>query len=183
MIFTGKMTVLTLNTETQSARTAVRTVYTARLLWRSATLSRTIWWVEGDLTEINVKQTIDTLLSIARLYKYRAAFQIGPHPAWGDPGKIVSLDPWGHLTIDKFASFIKAGLDVRPTSALTRAHIKLPDVEAAIAKGTVTVDGHVVLNKQGEIEVTKAAVDPVWDLPGVAARFNVDEGGLRRALL
>lgn len=23
---------------------------------------------------------------------------IGPFPQWGDPEKIVSMDPWGHLT-------------------------------------------------------------------------------------
>jgi hypothetical protein len=30
--------------------------------------------------------------------------------------------------------------------------------------------------------VTKAAIDPVWHLPGIARRFNVAEGQLRRVL-
>ncbi len=34
----------------------------------------------------------------------------------------------------------------------------------------------------GEIAVTKAAIDPVWHLPGLAARFGVDENELRRTL-
>jgi hypothetical protein len=34
----------------------------------------------------------------------------------------------------------------------------------------------------GKIVVTKIAVDPVWWLPGVAARFNITENTLRQAL-
>ncbi|HYJ52489.1 MAG TPA: GTP cyclohydrolase II, partial [Allosphingosinicella sp.] len=34
----------------------------------------------------------------------------------------------------------------------------------------------------GDVAVTKAAVDPVWHLPGIAARFGVDEQQLRRTL-
>jgi GTP cyclohydrolase II len=34
----------------------------------------------------------------------------------------------------------------------------------------------------GEIRVTKAAIDPVWHLPGLAARFGVPEHELRRTL-
>jgi hypothetical protein len=30
--------------------------------------------------------------------------------------------------------------------------------------------------------VTKFAVEPVWYLPGVAERFGIDEGTLRRSL-
>src|SRR5689334_7331131 len=46
---------------------------------------------------------------------------IGPHPQWTDPTKIVSLDPWGHLVGEAFAEQIRAGLDIRPTIAVTRA--------------------------------------------------------------
>ena len=34
----------------------------------------------------------------------------------------------------------------------------------------------------GDVAVTKAAIDPVWYLPGIAARFNVSEDKLRRTL-
>src|SRR5712672_4476071 len=40
---------------------------------------------------------------------------IGPHPQWVEPGRIVSLDPYGHLVGELFAEAIRAGLDVRPT--------------------------------------------------------------------
>ena len=39
-----------------------------------------------------------------------------------------------------------------------------------------------MLLDNGEIRVTKAAIDPVWHLPGVAARFGVAEPDLRRTL-
>jgi hypothetical protein len=38
------------------------------------------------------------------------------------------------------------------------------------------------VSKDGELMVTKGAVEPVWWLPGIAKRFGVDETTLRRAL-
>ena len=35
---------------------------------------------------------------------------IGPFPQWTDPQRIVSLDPWGHLVADNFASEIAEGI-------------------------------------------------------------------------
>ena len=32
------------------------------------------------------------------------AEEIGPHPQWADPAKIVSLDPWGHMVATVFAA-------------------------------------------------------------------------------
>src|SRR4051812_9168945 len=45
------------------------------------------------------------------------AAHIGPYPQWGDPERIVSLDPWGHLASEVFAHRIIAGWDIRPTIA------------------------------------------------------------------
>jgi GTP cyclohydrolase II len=106
---------------------------------------------------------------------------IGPWPQWGDPAKIVSLDPWGHLVGEVFAAQIAAGIDARPTIAVTAARIQLPEIAARIATGDIIPDGSVVL-QNGEIRVTKAAIDPVWHLPGIAARFGVGEPELRRTL-
>ena len=106
---------------------------------------------------------------------------IGPHSQWGDPAKIVSLDPWGHLVGEVFAGQIRAGCDIRPTIAVTRARITTPELRPLIADGTLRPDGEVLLDN-GEIRVTKAAVDPVWHLPGIAARFGVAETDLRRTL-
>jgi GTP cyclohydrolase II len=106
---------------------------------------------------------------------------IGPHPQWGDPAKIVSFDPWGHLVGEVFAEYIRAGIDIRPTIAVTRARITTPELRPLLADGTLRPDGEVLLDN-GEIRVTKAAIDSVWHLPGLAARFGVAEADLRRTL-
>jgi GTP cyclohydrolase II len=106
---------------------------------------------------------------------------IGPNPQWSDPAKIVSLDPWGHLAGEVFAPHIGAGIDIRPTIAVTRARITTPELRPLLADGTLRPDGRVLLDN-GEIRVTKAAIDPVWHLPGLAARFAVAEADLRRTL-
>ena len=111
----------------------------------------------------------------------RPAVAIGPFPQWGDPAHIVSLDPWGHIVAEAFASEIAAGLDIRPSIAVTRAHINMPELVAAIAQGRLRPDGDV-LTPGGDARVTKVAIEPVWWLPGVAARFGISENALRRGL-
>ncbi|GAO50567.1 hypothetical protein SAICODRAFT_89833 [Saitoella complicata NRRL Y-17804] len=103
-------------------------------------------------------------------------------PQWSDPEKIVSMDPFGHAVASLFSSQLEAGLDIRPTIAVTKAHMKLMELEDAVKKGRIQVDGKVVVNQSGELAVTKVAVEPVWYLPGVAKRFGIEEGTLRRAL-
>jgi GTP cyclohydrolase II len=106
---------------------------------------------------------------------------VGPFPQWGDPAKIVSLDPWGHLVSEVFASQLAAGWDIRPTIAVTKAHIDMPELQQAIAAGRLKPDGKI-LRENGSARVTKAAIEPVWYLPGIAKRFAVAESDLRRSL-
>jgi GTP cyclohydrolase II len=106
---------------------------------------------------------------------------IGPHPQWCDPKKIVSLDPWGHLVGEIFREHLARGYDVRPTIAVTRAHIDMPEIRAAIAARRIRADGDIV-SAHGSVRVMKAAIDPVWYLPGIAERFGLDEADLRRGL-
>ena len=106
---------------------------------------------------------------------------IGPFPSWFDPTKIVSLDPFGALVSDVFQPYFEQGYDIRPTIAVTRAHIQLHELEEAVQAGRLKVDGHV-LKQKGSVVVVKAALEPVWYLPGVAARFGCDEADLRRTL-
>ncbi|KAK8101558.1 hypothetical protein PG999_011932 [Apiospora kogelbergensis] len=111
------------------------------------------------------------------------AANIGPFPQWGDKKKIVAMDPWGHLAPWLFADTIKnENVDIRPTIAITKAHMKLPELEDSVRAGRLVPDGKVCLNSSGELAVTKFAVEPVWYLPGVAERFGIDEGVLRRSL-
>ncbi|MBC7799149.1 MAG: GTP cyclohydrolase II [Gemmatimonadaceae bacterium] len=111
----------------------------------------------------------------------RPAVAIGPFPQWSDPDAIVSLDPWGHLTSDAFGEEIAAGLDVRPTIAITRAHINMPEIIEAVRHGRLAPDGDV-LTAAGDVRVTKIAIEPVWHLPGIARRFGIAVPDLRRAL-
>ncbi|KAF9433343.1 hypothetical protein BGZ76_009572 [Entomortierella beljakovae] len=107
---------------------------------------------------------------------------IKQQPQWSDSSKIVSMDPFGHLTSEFFKDEIKEGLDIRPTIAITRAHMIVPEFQADLANGSLEVDGKVIVNDLGELNVHKAAIDPVWHLPGIAERLNVDEDNLRRSL-
>ncbi len=109
------------------------------------------------------------------------AAKLGPHPQWSDPSKIVSLDPYGAMISEAFAKEIESGLSIQPTIAITRARIQLPEFRHAIEEGRLVPDG-VVLSQSGEASVTKAALEPVWYLPGIADRLGLEEGNLRRAL-
>jgi GTP cyclohydrolase II len=106
---------------------------------------------------------------------------IGPYPQWSAPGKIVSLDPWGATVADVFATELAAGFDIRPTIAITQAHVILPEVIEALQSGRLQADGKF-LTAGGAAMVTKVAIEPVWWLPGVAQRFGCSEADLRRVL-
>jgi GTP cyclohydrolase II len=109
------------------------------------------------------------------------AVDIGPFQQWTDPRTIVSLDPWGHLAAEAFAAEIAAGVDIRPTIAVTRARLDLAEIQAAIAAGRLKRDDRVV-HERGAVTVVKVAIDPVWYLPGIAERFHTTETTLRRHL-
>lgn len=115
---------------------------------------------------------------------------IPPQPAWFDPRQIVSFDPWGHLVPQIWGEQIEAGLDIRPSIAITKAHIKLSEIDEAARKGLIQIDGHLVIKSRPvlnadytesdvdpgvELACSKAAVEPVWYLPGVAERFKMYE--------
>jgi GTP cyclohydrolase II len=106
---------------------------------------------------------------------------IGPFPQWSDPKKIVSIDPYGHMVADAFKDLIAEGYDIRPTIAVTKARINMPELKDAITAGRIKPDGKI-LRDNGDVSVTKAAIEPVWYLPGVAERFGIDEGTLRTTL-
>jgi GTP cyclohydrolase II len=106
---------------------------------------------------------------------------IGPFPQWFDANKIVSIDPFGAMVSDVFGGYFEQGYDIRPTIAITRAHIHMPELVDAVEAGRLRVDGQI-LREGGAILVVKAAIEPVWYLPGVAARFGCSEADLRRTL-
>ncbi len=125
----------------------------------------------GTLDPVHVADLTDTA----------PAARIGPYRQWADVSKIVSLDPYGHMVSEAFAEQLESGLDIRPTIAVTKARINLPEIKAAISKGRLQPDGDL-LTENGDVRVTKAAIEPVWFLPGIAERFDVPENELRRSL-
>ena len=70
------------------------------------------------------------------------AVPIGPFPQWSDPDAIVSLDPWGHL---HGRDLRRRDRRRRATSgrriAVTRAHINMPEIGAAMRAGRLRPDG------------------------------------------
>ncbi|SDF51293.1 GTP cyclohydrolase II [Bosea robiniae] len=107
--------------------------------------------------------------------------EILPQPQWADPKRIVSLDPFGHTVAQDFGKLIGEGIDIRPSIAITKARLNLPEILAAMGAHRLAADGHI-LHASGDISVTKIAVDPVWYLPGIAERFGTTESELRRTL-
>src|ERR1700740_1413931 len=95
------------------------------------------------------------------------AATIGPFPQWTDPKRIVALDPWGHLVAENCRPEIAEGVDIRPSIAITRARLDLPEIQSALAAKRLKSDDTVV-RANGSVSVVKIAIDPVWHLPGVA---------------
>lgn len=106
---------------------------------------------------------------------------IKPADSWFDDTKIVSLDPWGAHVNSVFKEELKDGMNIKPTIAVTQAHLHIPEVAEAVDKGRLPIDGKVVLSNK-EVKVTKIAIEPVWYLPGIAKRLGIDEGELRKVL-
>lgn len=111
------------------------------------------------------------------------AFKISQQAQWGSKEKIVSMDPFGHLVPWLFAETGELNnVEIRPTISITKAHMQLSEMKEAVDSGRLVVDGDIVINASGDLNVQKVAVEPVWYLPGVAERFGITEQDLRQAL-
>ena len=137
----------------------------------SYSLYRALAVAAGSLDPVHVPDLTDTA----------PAAIIGPFPQWADPQKIVSLDPYGHLVSEVFAVELAEGLDIRPTIAVTKARVNMPEIKGAIEAGRLKADGEI-LTDNGDVRVTKAAIEPVWYLPGIAERLGATETELRHCL-
>ncbi|ODV95025.1 hypothetical protein PACTADRAFT_43280 [Pachysolen tannophilus NRRL Y-2460] len=110
-------------------------------------------------------------------------FNFKQQPQWSGVEKIVSMDPFGHLAPWLFSELSqKENVEIRPTIAVTKAFLQMAELKDEVIKGNLLVDGDIVTNQNGDLRITKIAVEPVWYLPGVAKRFNISEATLRRAL-
>ena len=137
----------------------------------SYSLYRALAIAAGTLDPVHVPDLTDTA----------PAEKVGPHPQWASSDHIVSIDPYGHLVSEVWSQQLEEGWDIRPSIAVTKARVKMPEFDQAIAAGRLRPDGEV-LTHNGDVRVTKAAIEPVWYLPGIAERFGVSESELRRSL-
>src|SRR5882724_5140651 len=83
---------------------------------------------------------------------------LGPFASWADPEKIVSLDPFGAIVSDAFRPYFDQGYDIQPSIAVTKAHIRLPELADAVRAGRLQADG-AVLKASGDVVVVKAAIE------------------------
>ncbi len=109
------------------------------------------------------------------------SISVSPQPSWSEPDKIISLDPWGADIVSSFGDSLTKGYNIQPTIAITQAQLLMPEIETAIAKKRLPVDGDIV-KESGHVKVTKVAIDPVWHLPSIANRFGIEESELRKIL-
>ncbi len=115
------------------------------------------------------------------LHNTQSPTTIGPFESWFDQTRIVTLDPWGLDPQIHFRELYQKGYDIRPTIAVTQAHLQIPEVNEAIIKGRLKIDGELIRESR-DIRVAKIAIEPVWHMPGIAQRLGVEEGELRRIL-
>ncbi|MBD64595.1 MAG: hypothetical protein CME62_05285 [Halobacteriovoraceae bacterium] len=108
-------------------------------------------------------------------------YQVKPNPAWFEEDKIVSIDPFGADVNIHFKDYLDKGFNIKPSIAVTQAHLHIPEVQEAVKAGKLKVDGKVV-KEDGSVKCTKIALEPVWYLPGMAKRLKIDEGELRKIL-
>ncbi|KAF5343289.1 hypothetical protein D9758_016499 [Tetrapyrgos nigripes] len=106
-----------------------------------------------------------------------------------DTREIVSFYPWGHLVPQIFTNQLRTeeggeGLDIRPSIAVTCAHIKLSKLDETVRRWEIDVDGKIVMKTRlvkredggmdggvdpgMEVAVTKVVVEPISYLTGVA---------------
>src|SRR3546814_17901414 len=72
------------------------------------------------------------------------AVQVGPYAPWEGADRIVSLDPWGHMVADAFAGQLQAGYDIRPTIAITRAPLTIPELTDRMRAGALAPAGRIL---------------------------------------
>lgn len=70
---------------------------------------------------------------------------------------------------------------IEPTIAITKAKLNIPEIDNLISKGELTPDGKI-LEEDGSINVIECAIEPVWNLPKMSEKLNINEEKLRQNL-
>ncbi|GAA5875213.1 hypothetical protein JCM16303_005047 [Sporobolomyces ruberrimus] len=109
---------------------------------------------------IDVRPTISVTKAHLKLHDFDEAVRAG------------SLEVDGKVVVHTPTDWIKQNREATEAGRTARA-----EGDAAAAK-----QPNGVLDAGVEINTSKVALEPVWYLPGIAERFNVSEGTLRRCL-
>ena len=65
----------------------------------------------------------------------------------------MPFDPWGHLVSTVFSEDTQEGRDVRPSIAVTKAHLKMSELDDPARRGDLQVDGILVLSSRPRLNV------------------------------
>ena len=65
----------------------------------------------------------------------------------------MSLDPFGHMITEFFRDQLEAGINIRPTIAITQARLQMLELREAIELGRLKADGKI-LEENGDVYVT-----------------------------
>ena len=106
---------------------------------------------------------------------------IGPFEEWYDPSKIITFDPHGHTVYTDFKNLIDKNPGIYPTIAITQATLNIPEINSKIKNNEIEIDNNIVISAD-QVRVTKAAIDPVWNLEEIAKRLKISEEKLRSSL-
>ncbi|GAA6005735.1 uncharacterized protein JCM10292_004615 [Rhodotorula paludigena] len=97
-----------------------------------------------------------------------------------------------HIKLNDFDEAVRAGsleVDGKVVVRIPTEWVNQSRLDSAAAKTARAADDvaakhieHAAFDAGVELNVSKAAVEPVWYLPGIAERFGITEGELRRAL-
>ena len=60
----------------------------------------------------------------------------------------MTIDPWGHLAQVEHKARIDSGIDIRPTISITKAHLKIAELDEAARKGRLQIDGKIIIPSQ-----------------------------------
>ena len=95
-----------------------------------------------------------------------------PHPGWFGANAPVSLDPFGLEPV---------GHGLQSTITLSTPELRWAELDSALEHGWLEADG-TLLKATGQLSVVRLAIAPVWYLPGIAERLQLEAAQLRQAL-
>eukprot|EP00497_Spongosphaera_streptacantha_P003909 TRINITY_DN4652_c0_g1_i1.p1 TRINITY_DN4652_c0_g1~~TRINITY_DN4652_c0_g1_i1.p1 ORF type:complete len:177 (-),score=25.68 TRINITY_DN4652_c0_g1_i1:12-542(-) len=78
---------------------------------------------------------------------------------------------------DRIVTFDPEGMTATcPTISGCKANLNIPEIQTAVQKKEIKIPASGgVINADGSVKVTKAAIQYAWNLPSLASRLNLEE--------